>query len=189
MDQGHDEKGTASAGNESENWTLPPGPPFFHGDCLKGIIKFVSVATIFPNLWSVHGIMGALTKSQEMTNYSVKSVDAYISKAPSKAQGHLRQIRSAVKSAVPKAEEGLSYGKPYYRHHGMLAGFDAYKNHIGFEIWTDKLEGEYRKSLEEKGYKTGTRTFNIGYDQEVPTALIKKMVKERAKRNEAKDKE
>jgi uncharacterized protein YdhG (YjbR/CyaY superfamily) len=123
-----------------------------------------------------------------MTNYSAKSVGKYISAAPKEARSHLREIRAAVKSAVPNAEEGISYGKPYYKYHGMLAGFDAYKNHIGFEIWADKLERDDRKKLKEKGYKTGSRTFQVGYDQKVPSALIKKMVKAQAKINEAKSK-
>lgn len=89
--------------------------------------------------------------------------------------------------AHPKeAEEGISYGKPCYKYHGMLAGFDAYKNHIGFEIWADELQNEDRKTLEEKGYKPGSRTFQIRYDQKVPTAVIKKMLEVQAKINEGK---
>lgn len=121
-----------------------------------------------------------------MTNYSAKNVTEYISGAPKEARSHLRELRAAIKSAVPKAEEGISYGKPFYKYHGMLAGFDAYKNHIGFEIWADKLRSEDRKMLEEKGYKTGSRTFHIRYDQQVPTTVIKKMLKAQAKMNEVK---
>lgn len=123
-----------------------------------------------------------------MTNYSAKSVSAYIAAAPKEARPHLKEIRAAVKSAVPKAEEGISYGKPYYKYHGMLAGFDAYKNHIGFEVWAEKLAGDDRKKLEGKGYKTGSRTFQIAYDQKVPSAMIKKMVKAQASVNEVKSK-
>ena len=123
-----------------------------------------------------------------MTNYSAKDVDGYISAAPEEARPHLKQIRAAIKSAVPKAEEGLSWGKPYYRHHGMLAGFDAFKNHVSFEIWADELKSKDRKALEDDGYKTGKRTFQISYDQKVPAALIKSLVKAQAKVNEAAEK-
>jgi uncharacterized protein YdhG (YjbR/CyaY superfamily) len=121
-----------------------------------------------------------------MTNYSAKNVNEYISGAPKEARSHLREIRAAIKSAVPKTEEGISYGKPYYKYHGMLAGFDAFKNHISFEIWADELQSKDRKMLEEKGYKTGKRTFQIRYDQKVPTAVIKKLLKAQAKMNEVK---
>ncbi len=121
-----------------------------------------------------------------MTNYSAKNVDEYIAACPDRARSHLEDIRAAIKSAVPKADEGMSWGKPYYRYHGMLAGFDAFKNHVSFEIWADELESKDRQALEEGGYKTGKRTFQIRYDQKVPSALIKSLVKAQAKVNEGK---
>jgi uncharacterized protein YdhG (YjbR/CyaY superfamily) len=121
-----------------------------------------------------------------MTNYEAGTVAKYISAAPEKARSHLKEIRAAIKSAVPKAEEEISWGKPYYRSHGMLAGFDAFKNHVSFEIWADELEKQDRDKLEERGYKTGKRTFQISYDQDVPTAVIKTLVKVQAKANEKK---
>lgn len=123
-----------------------------------------------------------------MTNYSARTVSQYISAAPKEARAHLRELRAALKAAVSTVEEGISYGKPYYKYHGMLAGFDAYKDHIGFEIWANKLDSDDRKRLKAKGYKTGSRTFHIGYDQKVPSAIIKKMVKAQARKNEAKTK-
>jgi uncharacterized protein len=120
-----------------------------------------------------------------VTNYSAKNVDEYIAAAPEPARPHLEEVRAAIKSAVPKAEEGISWGKPYYRYHGMLAGFDALKNHVSFEIWADELAAKDRKTLEEDGYKTGKRTFQIRYDQEVPSAVIKALVKAQAKLNES----
>lgn len=120
-----------------------------------------------------------------MTNYSVKNVDEYIAAAPKGAQAHLREIRSVVKAAIPQAEEKIGYGKPYYKYHGWVAGFDVYKSHVGFEVW-DGLQDEVRKTLEEKGYKTGSVTFQIPYNQKVPAAIITKLVKAQAKLNESK---
>lgn len=121
-----------------------------------------------------------------MTNYSVKNVDEYISAAPQEARPHLREIRATVKSAIPKAEEKIGYGKPFYKYHRWLVGFDVYKHHIGFEIYEGQLPSEIRKSLEENGYKTGNKTFQIRYDQKVPAAAIKKLVKAQVKLNEVK---
>lgn len=118
-----------------------------------------------------------------MTNYSVKNVDAFISAAPQEARAHLIEIRAAVQSAVPKAEEKIGYGKPYYKYHGWVVGFDVYKHHIGFEVW-DGLQVEDREELEAQGYKTGSVTFQIRYDQKVPTTIIKKLVKAQARINE-----
>src|SRR5688500_18434816 len=122
-----------------------------------------------------------------MTNYAAGTVAKYISAAPEKARPHLKDIRAAIKSAVPKAEEEISWGKPYYKYHGMLGGFDAFKNHVSFEVWADELQDKERRALEERGYKTGKRTFQIAYDQKVPATLIKTVLKAKAKANEKKD--
>ncbi len=119
-----------------------------------------------------------------MTNYSVKTVTEYINASPKTARSHLKEIRAAVKSAIPKAEEKIGYGKPYYKTSRWVVGFDVYKNHIGFEIWDGQLPSEKRKSLEKSGYKTGNKTFQIRFDQKVPTAMIKRITKTQAKREE-----
>ena len=116
-----------------------------------------------------------------MTNYSVKTVSEYIKAAPKEARSHLAEIRAAVKSAIPKAEEKIGYGKPYYKTTRWVVGFDAYTHHIGFEVWDGQLSKAIRASLESKGYTTGSKTFQIRFDQRVPTALIKKIAKAQAK--------
>jgi hypothetical protein len=57
---------------------------------------------------------------------------------------------------------------------------------LGVEIW-DGLSDEDRQELEERGYKTGSKNFQIQYDQEVPIALLTRLVKAQAKRNEQKN--
>lgn len=121
-----------------------------------------------------------------MTNYSVKNVDEFIAAASGEAQSHLREIRAAVKAALPEAEEKIGYGKPYYKRDRWLVGFDVYKHHIGFEIWEDQLPNQIRTTLEDKGYKTGNKTFQIRFDQKVPTTLIKKLAQTQATRSQAK---
>lgn len=61
----------------------------------------------------------------------IQDVDAYIAAAPAPAQPLLRTLRAIVKSEAPSAEEGLSYGMPYYEYHGRLAYFAVHKTHIG----------------------------------------------------------
>lgn len=112
-----------------------------------------------------------------MANYSAKNIDEYIAGVAEIARPHLQEIRAAVKSALPKADETISYGKPYYKQPKHLVGFDVYKNHINFEIYTDQLEDNHRTELEEKGYKTGNKSFQIQHDQKVPAAIIKKIAK------------
>lgn len=116
-----------------------------------------------------------------MTNYSVKSVAEFIAAAPKEARPHLKEIRKAVKAAVPQAEEKIGYGKPFYKTTRWLVGFDVYTHHIGFEVWGNQLPRELRDDLEKKGYTTGSKTVQIRYDQKVPTALIKRITKMQAK--------
>ncbi|MDO8670620.1 MAG: hypothetical protein Q7O66_04225, partial [Dehalococcoidia bacterium] len=54
---------------------------------------------------------------------------------------------------------------------------------IGFGV---RLQSEDRKTLEEKGYKTGNKTIQIKFDQKVPTTAIKQILKTQTKMNEAK---
>lgn len=117
-----------------------------------------------------------------MTNYSVKTVSEYITAAPKEARTHLKEIRAAVKAAIPKAEEKIGYGKPYYKTTRWVVGYDVYTHHITFEVWDGQLSKEIRDSLEKKGYKTGSKTFQIRFDQKVPTVMIKKISKDQAKR-------
>lgn len=120
-----------------------------------------------------------------MRNYLAKNVDEYIANAPKEAQPKLREVRAAIKSAVPKAEEGISWGIPFYKYHSFLAGFSAFKNHVSFGF-APVLQNKDRKMLEEKGYITGIKTIQIKFDQKVPTTAIKQIIKAQAKMNEAK---
>lgn len=120
-----------------------------------------------------------------MKNYTVKNVDEYIAGAPKEARPKLREIRAIIKSAVPKAEEGISWGVPFYKYHGLLAGFVALKNHADFGL-AFALQNKDRKALEKKGYATGKKTIKIRFDQKVPASVIKQILKAKAKANVAK---
>jgi len=120
-----------------------------------------------------------------MKNYKAKNVDEYIASAPQEARSKLGEVRAAIQSAVPKAEEGISWGVPFYKYHGVLAGFAAFKNHIGFGL-AFVLESKDRKILEEKGYITGKKTIQIRFGQKVPATAIRHMLQAKAKMNEAK---
>ena len=123
-----------------------------------------------------------------MTNYAVKNVDEFIAAAPPEAHAHLKALRAAVKAAIPKAEEKIGYGKPYYKLAHWLVGFDVYKQHVTFEIYEGQLPGALRTALADKGYGTGSKTVQIKYDQKVPTTAIKQLAKAQAKLSEAKRK-
>jgi uncharacterized protein YdhG (YjbR/CyaY superfamily) len=116
-----------------------------------------------------------------------KTVDAFVAESPAEARPVLEQIRTVVKAAVPGVEETMGYGKPYYKYHGWMTGVTLYTKHLGVEIW-DGLSEKDREELEALGYKTGSKNFQIQYDQEVPAELLTRLVKAQAKRNKQKQK-
>jgi uncharacterized protein len=115
-----------------------------------------------------------------------EDVDAYIADSDEAARPTLEELRALVNSNVPDAEERISWGVPFYRYHGDLAGFAAYKKHVSFGIASGGLRTEDRKLLEERGYVTGKKIVQIAFDQKVPSSTIKKILKAKAKANEAK---
>ncbi len=114
-----------------------------------------------------------------------KDVDSYIANSGSKARPILEEIRKIVKSAVPKVEEGISYGFPFYKYHGTLAHFAEYKNHVALGFGSD-LQDKDREMLEKDGYTLGQKRIQIQLDQKVPATAIKQILKAQAKINEAK---
>jgi len=116
---------------------------------------------------------------------SAKTVDQFVADAPAEARPVLERIRTIVKAAVPDVDETMGYGKPYYKYHGWMTGITLYTKHLGVEMW-DGLSAEDREALEALGYKTGSKNFQIRYDQEAPAELLVQLVKAQAQRNEAK---
>lgn len=110
-----------------------------------------------------------------------KSVDSYIAAAEPKAQAMLKQVRAAIKSAAPKAEEKISYAMPYYGYKGRLIYFAAFKKHIGVYIM-----GGSRMVLPKilQQYRTAKATLQFPIGTKIPVAAIKTIVKTQMKENE-----
>lgn len=117
------------------------------------------------------------------TEGKVRDVDTYIATAPKETRAKLSELRYIIIRAAPKAVEGISYDMPYYKYHGPIAGFAAYRNHIGF---FGALPDEYKEEL--KAYETSKGTIRFSLDKPLPSSLIRKLVKARIKRNEARGK-
>ena len=107
---------------------------------------------------------------------------AYIQKAPPDARRMLRQFHEAIRAAAPRAEEKLSYGMPYYSHHGRLIYFSAFRNHVSLFVMADARK-RYGKEI--KRYQAAKATLRFPIGTRVPVALVKKLVKVQAKANES----
>lgn len=120
-----------------------------------------------------------------MRDYKAKDVDSFIAHSAVESRQHLTKLREIIKLTVPDANESISWGVPFYKYHGLLAGFVALKHHVDFGL-AFALDDKDREILEKKGYKTGKKTVQIRFEQKVPDKEIKQILKMRAKMNEMK---
>ncbi len=120
-----------------------------------------------------------------MKNYSAKDVDEFIASAPQEARPKLEELRKLIRATIPKAEEKISWGVPFYRYRGPLVGFTSFRNHVSFGLGLSGLSAEDRRTLEDKGYVTGKKIVQIRFDQKTPVTAIKRILKAQARLNEA----
>lgn len=118
-----------------------------------------------------------------MATKKLNEIDEYIKGFPVKTQKHLKQMRSTIKKAAPLAEEHFSYRMPAYKYLGVLVYFAGYNHHIGFYPGT-KVISAFQKEITK--YKNAKGSVQFPLDQPLPTTLITKMTKFRAKENLAK---
>lgn len=120
--------------------------------------------------------------SKDMKKSSpVRDVDAYIQAAPREARVKLVQLRKIIKGAAPGADEGISYKMPYYKYHGALVYFAAFKNHVSLFVPSPVIE-EHKREL--RGYETTKATVHFPLDKPLPVALAKKLINARIAKNE-----
>ena len=112
-----------------------------------------------------------------------KTVAGYIATAPREARSKLKELRAIIRKAAPAAEERISYGMPYYAYKGRLAYFSFWKTHIGLYVPTPVVE-EHKREL--AAYETSRATVRFPLDTTLPGALIRKLIRARLKKNEAK---
>jgi len=112
-----------------------------------------------------------------------RDVDAYIAAAPKEVRRKLKELRAAIREAAPTAVERISYGMPYYEYKGRLAYFRLAKAHIGLYVPPPIIE-EHKNELAD--YETAKGTVRFPLEKRLPLALIKKLVKDRMKKNELK---
>lgn len=112
----------------------------------------------------------------------IETVADYIAGFPPKVQTLLKKVRTAVRKAAPKAEEGISYRIPSYKQNGIVAYFAAFKKHIGFfpPIRDPKLKKAVAKWAGPKG------NLQFPLDEPIPYGLITKLVKANIKLNQDK---
>jgi uncharacterized protein YdhG (YjbR/CyaY superfamily) len=113
-----------------------------------------------------------------MPRPTFESVAAYIAAQPPAARAVLKRVRSLIRKALPKAEEGISYQIPVYKLGGkMIIYFAGFKEHYSLYPANDRL---IEAIPEAAPHKHSKGTLRFSYAEPVPEKLIAAIVKFRA---------
>ncbi len=111
---------------------------------------------------------------------SFNSVDEYIASQPEAAREVLQRVRSAIRKAVPGAEETISYKIPTYKlPGGTVLFFAGWKQHYSLYPATQRVVAAFKDDL--APYEVSKGTIRFPLSQPVPVNLIKRIAKFRAK--------
>ncbi len=111
-----------------------------------------------------------------------RDVDEYLLSVPKETRATLVKLRQTIRAAAPMASEVISYQMPMYKHHGMVIGFAAFKDHCSIFPGSAVMDA-HKEEL--KRYETSKGTIRFPANKPLPAALIKKLVKARIQENEA----
>jgi uncharacterized protein YdhG (YjbR/CyaY superfamily) len=110
-----------------------------------------------------------------------RTIDEYISSVPQNIQIILEDIRQAIRTAAPEAEETINYQIPTFKLNGSnLVHFAAYKNHISFYPTPSTIK-KFRRELSTYKYSKGAVQFSL--DRPIPLDLVMRMVTFRVEEN------
>ena len=114
-----------------------------------------------------------------MKQSAPKSVDEYIAAQPEAVRPKLEQVRVAIRSAAPEAEEDIGYQMPGYKLHGKpMLYFASFKEHYSLFA----ASGTFFATLEDElsGYELRKGTVQFPLTKPVPVKLISRIAKLRA---------
>lgn len=108
------------------------------------------------------------------------TIDAYLSDQSSEVQAVLGKVRAAIRKAVPKATECISYQIPAFKLDGRpLLYFAGWTDHYAIYPVTDLVRSTFAEKLAEFDQSKGTIRFPYG--RKVPVTLIGQIARVRAK--------
>jgi uncharacterized protein YdhG (YjbR/CyaY superfamily) len=109
-----------------------------------------------------------------------KEVTAYIAAQPAAAAGALRRVRSAIRKALPAADEVISYRIPTYKVDGQtVLHFAVWTRHYSLYPASARVVAEIEGAAAPFEIKASTIRFPLA--EPVPVKLIARIAKLRAK--------
>jgi uncharacterized protein YdhG (YjbR/CyaY superfamily) len=116
------------------------------------------------------------------------SVDDYFAQLEDGQRTHLEALRALSRRADPKAREELKWNLPVYvrgdkTNLWMLQNF---KRHCSLRFTPEFFAGQ-KAAVEAAGYEAGEGFIKLPYDKELPTKLLKALMKARVHDYETSD--
>lgn len=115
-------------------------------------------------------------KNQNQEHYCLKpkNIDEYIAFQDEQARPHLQAIREAIHSAIPEAQERISWSMPTFWDGCNVIQFAASKRHIGLYPGPEAVE-RFQGQLVD--YETSKGTIRLPYQKPLPLELIADIAK------------
>jgi uncharacterized protein YdhG (YjbR/CyaY superfamily) len=115
-----------------------------------------------------------------MARSGYRSIDEYIATQSEDVQAVLRQVRGAIRKAVPGAQEVISYQIPAFKlASGPVLWFAGWKKHYSLYPATGHIVEAFRDELAPYTVSKGTIRFPLS--EPVPVKLIERIARFRAK--------
>ena len=107
-----------------------------------------------------------------MKETTIATIDDYILAQDESIQDRLWDIYNAIATAIPEAEERISWQMPTFWKGRNIIHFAVAKKHIGIYPGPDAVEN-FRPRLQE--YKTSQGAIQLPNNRELPLDLIKEI--------------
>ena len=102
------------------------------------------------------------------------TIDEYIDAQDEAVRPKLREIRAVLQTALPDAQERMSWSMPTYWKGRNIIHFAASKKHLGLYPG-DEATTKFAEEL--AGYTVSKGTIRLPYDKELPAELIARIAK------------
>ncbi len=115
-----------------------------------------------------------------------KSVDDFFAQVTDVQRPHLEALRELSRAADPEAREELKYNLPVYVRgdKANLWMLQNFKNHCSLRF-SPPFFATQKAAVEAAGYEAGEGFIKLPYDRELPTTLLKALMRARIKDYEA----
>ena len=112
------------------------------------------------------------------------TIDEYMEDIPQEMRDALEKLRAVIRKAAPQAEEAIGWGMPMFKLKGKnLVGFAAFKEHCSLFPMSTMVMETFKSEL--ASYVTSKGAIRFTPSKPLPASLVRKLVKERIKENEA----